>query len=195
MEALTMLGRRPVHDLNSPDYPYKAQRARFLKLKHDGLCVVCGGPKPGREDRNYCAACAEVHRACNLRIRCIALDCGICVQCRKQAARAGKTMCGKCSKQETAKKCAKMRAHTLATPCPKCGGSRADGVCGAGYCKRCSAKVETAVQRARRLRSEGLCQYCARPRGDDGTTCYCRPCADEHSRKTYAAYKRKHGLD
>ena len=181
---------KPRHDLSAPDYPYRTQRARYLRLKAAGVCTACGARKATRGQ--CCEDCGQRQREASDRIRALAIECGICINCRKRAARNGRRTCARCGRDQYAKNHAREQAAALARPCKKCGGKK-DKVRLSALCKRCSDAVPTKRERLHAILTAGLCQWCRRPRGEDGTTAYCRPCADEHSRRTYAAWLAKHG--
>ena len=170
---------KPKYDLTANDYPYKSQRARVSRLIAEGLCTACGRVPP-RDARRYCAVCAAKNAERNLRLHRLALECGVCIQCRKKPATRGTRMCTKCRVALNATKGAAKKAARLAAPCPKCGGSRAKGCYGQGYCRACSLAVETSGERARRLVAEGRCQHCAEPRGASGFAVYCKTCGLRH---------------
>mgnify|MGYP001225520586 CR=1 FL=1 len=187
-----MKGRRAIHDVNAPDYPYKSQRARVERLKAAGMCIECGMLRATRGQR--CALCYVKHAEAVARTRQLAIDCGICLQCRKRAVkRPGERMCATCARAEQARQ----RAKELTRPCPKCGGSRAKGYARSGFCKACHAAMPPVAERsgirAARLVAEGKCQTCGRPRGAKGNARYCRPCADVHAAHALAWYHRNKG--
>ena len=176
---------KPKYDMSAPDYPYKRHRERVARLIAAGLCTACGAVPP-REGRRYCPGCAATHRAGNVRLQRLAVECGVCIACRKRAATGDTRMCSKCRGELSRKQ---GDAHA-ARPCPKCGGSRESGIYGGGYCVSCSLAVETKAERMRRLVSEGRCQQCGESRGSSPFAVFCETHGLKHREQAREWYRR-----
>lgn len=59
--------------------------------------------------------------------------------------------------------------------------------------KTCDRCREQRKQWSERRKKEGLCSWCGKPRGEDGTSIRCRECADKMNSHTYAFAQKKTG--
>ena len=176
-----------VHDVDAPDYIYRMQRNRYRRLRAAGICVWCG-QKPAVMGKNgpgsYCKKHKGDHHALVVLRQVRLRHHGLCRQCGAAPEGRCKGYCDVCrqrvmgtmpiSKCCDCGKARKRLTGLVRDRCAKCAEKYA--------AKAPERKRKASLVRLNGLVTTGRCQACGKARGKTGTTRYCRPCADEHSR-------------
>jgi len=160
--------------------------ARRMRLRAAARCTNCG--KGRAVKAGTCAKCYKARRKAQAERAARYQREGRCVICGKPRGEDGTSLrCRKHADSTNESRAKIVARHRERGLCINCGKKANGGPLCAKCRKRCS---ERALARITRLVAEGNCQQCAKPRGEDGTGRYCRPCADYHTAKQMEYMRR-----
>ena len=152
-------------------------RRRAARLKAEGRCTICG--QRGRAGRTLCATCTKKSTAGQRERFTRLFRRGLCVRCAKPRGEDGTAYyCRKHADAYTALWRRRVERRVALGLCAQCGAATD----GRRFCPKHARSAAVQSRNAKRaIVGAGCCQACYKPRGNNGTTWYCRPCADKHT--------------
>lgn len=156
--------------------------ARRERLRASGRCVTCG--KKALKDATLCARCRKINiestRRCTKTRSALRRSLNLCTKCGRDR---GDPVHVKHVRKEAALQFTRNFTRIRYGICVECGLDKIGGG-SRRVCVKCARKNRKRANASQALAlAAGLCRQCRKPRGANGTTNYCRPCADDHTQR------------